>query len=175
MSVRLAFAVASHLDPEILLVDEVLAVGDAAFQRKSLGKMGEVAREGRTVIFVSHNLAIIQALCSRGVLLERGQVVADAPATQAIDEYLRTLERTAACPSCRCYPGATASTSCSRPGDKSRTASRPPPSSTSSRASSAAVRRRCPAATATSSSPTSGRCRRDPVSSATCAARRRGG
>ena len=79
MSVRLAFAVAAHLEPEILLVDEVLAVGDAAFQRKSLGKMGEVAREGRTVLFVSHNLAIIQALCQRAVLLERGEVVADAP------------------------------------------------------------------------------------------------
>ena len=79
MSVRLAFAVAAHLEPEIMLVDEVLAVGDAAFQRKSLGKMGEVARDGRTVIFVSHNLAIIQALCQRGVLLERGQVLVDAP------------------------------------------------------------------------------------------------
>src|SRR5438309_6410062 len=65
MSVRLAFAVAAHLEPEILLVDEVLAVGDAAFQRKSLGKMGEVAGQGRTVIFVSHNLAIIQAPCRR--------------------------------------------------------------------------------------------------------------
>ena len=96
MSVRLAFAVASHLEPEILLVDEVLAVGDAAFQRKSLGKMDEVARGGRTVIFVSHNLAIIQALCQRGVLLERGRVIADAPVNQAIDAYLRTLEHVAA-------------------------------------------------------------------------------
>ncbi len=96
MSVRLAFAVAAHLEPEVLLVDEVLAVGDAAFQRKSLGKMDEVAKEGRTVIFVSHNLAIIQALCSRGVLLERGRAVADASVTDAIDQYLRTLERAAA-------------------------------------------------------------------------------
>ena len=95
MSVRLAFAIAAHLEPEILLVDEVLAVGDAAFQRKSLGKMSEVAREGRTVIFVSHNLAIIQALCSRGILLERGEVQADAPITEAIDRYLRTLESAA--------------------------------------------------------------------------------
>src|SRR6478735_4923990 len=85
MSVRLAFAVAAHLEPEILLVDEVLAVGDASFQRKSLG---EVAEEGRTVIFVSHNLAIIQALCDRGVLLERGEAVADAPVREAIDRYL---------------------------------------------------------------------------------------
>ncbi|MEK6276821.1 MAG: ABC transporter ATP-binding protein [Actinomycetota bacterium] len=94
-AVRLAFAVAAHLEPEILLVDEVLAVGDAAFQRKSLGKMGEVAKEGRTVIFVSHNLAIIQALCHRGVLLERGEAVADAPVMETIDRYLRTLERAA--------------------------------------------------------------------------------
>jgi lipopolysaccharide transport system ATP-binding protein len=95
MSVRLAFAVAAHLEPEILLVDEVLAVGDAAFQRKSLGKMNEVAGEGRTVVFVSHNLAIIQALCSRGILLERGRAIADAPVNEAIDAYLRTLERAA--------------------------------------------------------------------------------
>jgi lipopolysaccharide transport system ATP-binding protein len=95
MSVRLAFAVAAHLEPEILLVDEVLAVGDAAFQRKSLGKMNEVAKEGRTVVFVSHNLAILQALCQRAILLERGEAVADAPVTEAIDHYLRTLERAA--------------------------------------------------------------------------------
>jgi lipopolysaccharide transport system ATP-binding protein len=95
MSVRLAFAVAAHLEPEILLVDEVLAVGDAAFQRKSLGKMDEVAKAGRTVVFVSHNLAIIQALCTRGILLERGGVVADAPIDEAIDSYLRTLESAA--------------------------------------------------------------------------------
>ena len=95
MSVRLAFAVAAHLEPEILLVDEVLAVGDASFQRKSLGKMSEVAQEGRTVVFVSHNLAIIQALCTRGVLLERGKALADAPVNGAIDAYLRTLERSA--------------------------------------------------------------------------------
>src|SRR6185369_11667035 len=95
MSVRLAFAVAAHLEPEILLVDEVLAVGDASFQRKSLGKMNEVAREGRTVVFVSHNLAIIQALCTRGILLERGRAIADAGVNEAIDAYLRTLERSA--------------------------------------------------------------------------------
>jgi lipopolysaccharide transport system ATP-binding protein len=95
MSVRLAFAVAAYLEPEILLVDEVLAVGDAAFQRKSLGKMNEVARAGRTVVFVSHNLAILQALCERGVLLERGKVVADAPVKEAVDSYLHRLERAA--------------------------------------------------------------------------------
>src|SRR6476659_1535269 len=95
MSVRLAFAVAAHLEPEILLVDEVLAVGDAAFQRKSLGKMGEVARGGRTVVLVSHNRAIIQALCGRGILLEGGRAIADAPVEETIDSYLRTLERAA--------------------------------------------------------------------------------
>ena len=95
MSVRLAFAIAAHLEPEILLVDEVLAVGDAAFQRKSLAKMTEVAKEGRTVLFVSHNLATIQALCQRGVLLERGAAVADAPIGEAVDHYLRSLERAA--------------------------------------------------------------------------------
>jgi len=95
MSVRLAFAVAAHLEPEILLVDEVLAVGDAAFQRRSLAKMNEVAKEGSTVIFVSHNLATIQALCDRGVLLERGQVIADGPVQETVNEYLRSLERAA--------------------------------------------------------------------------------
>ncbi|MGA8745535.1 MAG: ABC transporter ATP-binding protein [Solirubrobacterales bacterium] len=96
MQVRLAFAVAAHLEPEILLVDEVLAVGDAAFQRKSLAKMAEVARAGRTVVFVSHNLATIQALCERAILLERGSVVADAPVEEAVTGYLRSLERAAA-------------------------------------------------------------------------------
>jgi lipopolysaccharide transport system ATP-binding protein len=95
MQVRLAFAVAAHLEPEILLVDEVLAVGDAAFQRKSLTKMAEVARAGSTVIFVSHNLATIQALCERAILLERGTVVTDAPVEEAVTGYLRALERAA--------------------------------------------------------------------------------
>jgi lipopolysaccharide transport system ATP-binding protein len=93
MSVRLAFAVAAHLEPEILLVDEVLAVGDAAFQRKSLAKMTEVADEGRTVIFVSHNLSIIQALCRRGVLLERGRITADGPVQETVNRYLAGLEQ----------------------------------------------------------------------------------
>lgn len=95
MSVRLAFAVAAHLEPEILLVDEVLAVGDAAFQRKSMGKMSEVAKAGSTVIFVSHNLATIQALCTRAVLLERGGVIADGPVQETVNEYLRGMERAA--------------------------------------------------------------------------------
>ena len=69
MYMRLAFAVAAHLEPEILVVDEVLAVGDLNFQKKCLGKMGDVAKQGRTVLFVSHNMAAIQSLCSRGVML----------------------------------------------------------------------------------------------------------
>ncbi len=95
MQVRLAFAVAAYLEPEILLVDEVLAVGDATFQRKSLAKMAQVAREGRTVIFVSHNLATIQALCERGLLLERGSVIADGPIEETVTGYLRAFERSA--------------------------------------------------------------------------------
>ncbi len=95
MQVRLAFAVAAHLEPEILLVDEVLSVGDATFQRKSLGKMAEVAKAGSTVIFVSHNLATIQALCERGIQLERGVVVADGPVQETVSHYLRGLERAA--------------------------------------------------------------------------------
>src|SRR5262249_2932814 len=74
MYVRLAFAVAAHLEPEILLVDEVLAVGDAAFQSKCIGKMQGVAREGRTVVFVSHNMAAVEGLCTRCFLLDEGQL-----------------------------------------------------------------------------------------------------
>jgi lipopolysaccharide transport system ATP-binding protein len=96
MSVRLAFSVAAHLEPEILLIDEVLAVGDASFQRRSMTKMTEVAQEGRTVIFVSHNMGTIRTLCKRGILLEKGQVVADTDAEGAIDQYLQLLERASA-------------------------------------------------------------------------------
>lgn len=92
MYVRLAFAVAAHLEPEILIVDEVLAVGDIAFQRKCLGKMDEVSRrDGRTILFVSHNMATLSALCSRAILLERGQLVDDGPATEVVDEYQRRI------------------------------------------------------------------------------------
>jgi lipopolysaccharide transport system ATP-binding protein len=88
MYMRLAFAVAAHMDPEILLVDEVLAVGDAQFQKKCLGKMGEVSRGGRTVLFVSHNMPSIQLLCSRVLLIEGGQIKrSGAPAT-VISTYL---------------------------------------------------------------------------------------
>ncbi|HET7129090.1 MAG TPA: ABC transporter ATP-binding protein [Gaiellaceae bacterium] len=92
MTVRLAFAVAAHLEPEILLVDEVLAVGDLAFQRKCLGKMSDVTQEGRTVLFVSHNMAVIQALCRRGIFLERGRVTADGAIDAVVADYLRLLE-----------------------------------------------------------------------------------
>ena len=88
MYVRLAFAVAAHLEPEILLVDEVLAVGDAAFQRKCLGKMDEVARTGRTILFVSHNMAAIRRLCHRSVLLENGRLTADGETDNVITTYL---------------------------------------------------------------------------------------
>ncbi len=88
MYLRLAFAVAAHLEPEILIIDEVLAVGDAAFQKKCLGKMQNVADKGRTVIFVSHNMTAIQALCSRGIVLSEGRVVADASADDAVRSYV---------------------------------------------------------------------------------------
>jgi lipopolysaccharide transport system ATP-binding protein len=88
MYVRLAFAVAAHLEPEILVVDEVLAVGDAEFQRKSLGKMGDVAQQGRTVLFVSHNMSSILRLTKEAVVLEKGRVVLRAPSPEAVDYYL---------------------------------------------------------------------------------------
>ncbi len=90
MYVRLAFAVAAHLQPEILLVDEVLAVGDADFQKKCLGTMHDVAESGRTVIFVSHNMAAVASLCQRAIVLQQGRRVFDGPASQAVDFYLRS-------------------------------------------------------------------------------------
>lgn len=95
MYLRLAFAVAAHLEPEILLVDEVLAVGDADFQKKCLGKMGDVAREGRTVLFVSHNMPAVQALCSRAILLRKGTVAIDGVTGDVLREYLGYLRATA--------------------------------------------------------------------------------
>jgi lipopolysaccharide transport system ATP-binding protein len=94
MYTRLAFAVAAHLEPEILIVDEVLAVGDAAFQKKCLGKMEDVAGQGRTVLFVSHNTQAVRQLCTRCVLLEHGRLVADGPTDDTLASYnerLRTL------------------------------------------------------------------------------------
>jgi lipopolysaccharide transport system ATP-binding protein len=87
MYVRLAFAVAAHLEPEILLVDEVLAVGDINFQKKCLGKMGDVARQGRTIVLVSHNMAAINALCTRCMLLSEGVVLLDAPTYEVTARY----------------------------------------------------------------------------------------
>lgn len=89
MFARLGFAVAAHLEPDILLVDEVLAVGDAAFQAKCLGKMEHVAGEGRTVIFVSHNMRAVMQLCDRVILLEHGRIVREGPPEQVVDAYLR--------------------------------------------------------------------------------------
>jgi lipopolysaccharide transport system ATP-binding protein len=91
MYVRLAFAVAAHLDPEILVVDEVLAVGDLTFQKKCLGKMSEVSRGGRTVLFVSHNMAAIENLCTRGVVLHQGALRFDGTAKEGIQYYLNSL------------------------------------------------------------------------------------
>ena len=89
MYVRLAFAVAAHLEPELLVVDEVLAVGDAEFQRRCLGKMENVARtHGRTVLFVSHNMQAVQSLCDRSILLDEGRLVAEGPTPQVVDQYL---------------------------------------------------------------------------------------
>lgn len=88
MRVRLAFAVAAHLEPEILIIDEVLAVGDAEFQKKCLSKMEDVGKEGRTVLFVSHNMAAITRLCQRGILLSAGQVVQDGEAHEIVSAYL---------------------------------------------------------------------------------------
>jgi homopolymeric O-antigen transport system ATP-binding protein len=89
MYVRLAFSVAAHLEPEIMLVDEVLAVGDAEFQRRCLGRMEEIGGTGRTVLFVSHNMQAVAQLCDRVILLERGKVVVDGPATEVVAQYLQ--------------------------------------------------------------------------------------
>lgn len=88
MYVRLAFSVAAHLDPEILIVDEVLSVGDGAFQKKCLGKMDEARRDGRTVILVSHDLPVVANLCQRALLLRQGAIVGDGPPQQVIEQYM---------------------------------------------------------------------------------------
>lgn len=94
MKVRLAFAVAAHLDPEILIVDEVLAVGDSEFQRRCLGKMNEVAHAGKTVLFVSHNMSAVRSLTTTGVLLSGGQVIARGPVPDVISKYLQDDDST---------------------------------------------------------------------------------
>ena len=92
MTVRLAFAVAAHLEPEVLIIDEVLAVGDAAFQRKCLGKMKDVSERGRTVLFVSHNMASISTLCNKGMLLQSGSVLNYGRVDSVLKEYLATTD-----------------------------------------------------------------------------------
>jgi lipopolysaccharide transport system ATP-binding protein len=94
MYVRLAFAVAAHLEPDILVVDEVLAVGDSAFQRKCLGKMGEVAGAGRTVLLVSHNMGAIRQLCRRTLWLDRGKVMKDGDTASVVEAYLAAIDPT---------------------------------------------------------------------------------
>jgi lipopolysaccharide transport system ATP-binding protein len=115
MYVRLGFAVAAHLEPEILLVDEVLAVGDMAFQKKCLEKMATVARGGRTVIFVSHNLAAVRRICERAVFLRAGEIASDGPVKDVVEMYLHTIYDTEQSPtrSKIVYPAETA------PGDRS--------------------------------------------------------
>ena len=93
MYLRLAFAVAAHLEPDVLILDEVLAVGDASFQKKCLGKMQDVASHGRTVLFVSHDIAAITRLCSRALLLHDGTVAADGPAHEVARQYLQSRAR----------------------------------------------------------------------------------
>ena len=88
MYVRLGFAVAVHVDPDVLLIDEVLAVGDTAFQRKCLGKMNDVAKGGRTVLFVSHNMSAILRLTQEAIVLKKGQLIKRAPTPEAVDFYL---------------------------------------------------------------------------------------
>ena len=93
MYMRLAFAVAAHLEPEILVVDEVLAVGDAEFQKKCLGRMADVARQGRTVLFVSHNIQAIRTLCTRGILLKEGRLACVADVDACVDRYVRETQQ----------------------------------------------------------------------------------
>ena len=92
MNVRLAFSVAAHLEPEILLIDEVLAVGDVAFQKKSMNKMEEVSKKGRTILFVSHNMASVINLCKRTILLDAGKIVMDGPTSEVIEYYMGLKE-----------------------------------------------------------------------------------
>lgn len=94
MYVRLAFAVAAHLEAEILIVDEVLAVGDAAFQKKCLGKVSDISKEGRTVLFVSHNMPAVEALCERSIWLQEGEILADGPTRKIIADYLTKFAAT---------------------------------------------------------------------------------
>jgi lipopolysaccharide transport system ATP-binding protein len=90
MYVRLGFAIAAHLEPEILVVDEVLAVGDGDFQKKSIGKMRDVSKSGRTILFVSHNLTAVQSLCNKGALLRKGELIEQGPINNVINSYVQS-------------------------------------------------------------------------------------
>ena len=109
MYLRLAFAVAAHVEPEIVIVDEVLAVGDARFREKCLGKMSEFGREGRTVVFVSHDLGSITQVCRRAVWLDGGRVQADGPSEEIVQRYVRgavgALAQPTSSPTRRSAPG----------------------------------------------------------------------
>jgi homopolymeric O-antigen transport system ATP-binding protein len=94
MYVRLAFAVAAHLEPEVLLVDEVLSVGDHAFQQRCIGRMDEIAQSGRTIIYVSHNLASVAALCTKACMIDHGRVVLQGPVDQVLVDYLASFAST---------------------------------------------------------------------------------
>jgi lipopolysaccharide transport system ATP-binding protein len=96
MYMRLAFAVAAHLEPEILIVDEVLSVGDLAFQEKCISRMQKVAADGRTVLFVSHNVAAVASLCERSIMLEKGRLIADGPTDSVIETYVSSVRAGAA-------------------------------------------------------------------------------
>ena len=94
MQLRLGFALAAHLEPDVLLVDEAIAVGDAGFQYRCVERMRELVQEGRTLVFVSHNMSAIESLCERGVLLDHGRIMADGPARDVVRDYLRQVEAT---------------------------------------------------------------------------------
>jgi lipopolysaccharide transport system ATP-binding protein len=94
MQLRLAFAVAAFLEPEILIIDEVLAVGDAEFQKKCIGKMEDVSKSGRTILFVSHNMSAVQSLCAKSMLLNQGKILSSGPTQKVIDDYQNLLEAT---------------------------------------------------------------------------------
>src|SRR5690606_32828667 len=97
MRVRLGFAVAAHLEAEILIVDEVLAVGDADFQKRCIGKMGEVSQAGRTILFVSHQMTMIQRLCGRLLLLSNGRLAEEGPTDEVVRSYIGSLSSHDAC------------------------------------------------------------------------------
>jgi lipopolysaccharide transport system ATP-binding protein len=109
MYLRLAFAVAAHLEPEILIVDEVLAVGDSTFQNKCMGKMEQVAKQGRTVLFVSHNMASVRGLCSRCLWIHGGRLMQDGPPAEVVEEYLAYGAEITASVDLRDHPGRTRS------------------------------------------------------------------